>query len=74
LSNEQQPVRLTILVRPTKLLDDVIRIARVEGRKKLGYNVQLVDVKRESNERFVVLVVPKYRSLDVGARRGMATD
>jgi hypothetical protein len=67
-------VRLTILIKPTKFLDDVIRIARVEGRKKLGCNVQLVDVKRESDERFVVLVVAKYRSLDVEARRVMEAD
>ena len=66
MTNEH--VSLTIAVAPTKSLDDVIRIARVEGRKKLGSDVQLIDVRRESAERFVVIVVRKCRSLEVGAR------
>jgi hypothetical protein len=73
-SARTSPVALTILVDKSKSVDDVITIARVEGRKKLGRNVRIIDLVRESQERFVVLVVPKYRSLDVGARRGMEAD
>jgi hypothetical protein len=69
-----EPVSLTILVKATKSLDDVIRIARVEGRKKLRCNVRLIDVKRECEGKFVVLVSRKCRSLDVGALSGMATE
>lgn len=68
------PFRLTILVDRTKSLDDVIAIARVEGRKKLRCNVRILDLERESEGRFVVSVVPKYQGSDVGAQSGMEAE
>lgn len=73
-TSPDKPIALTVLLSETKCIDDVVSIARVEGRKRLGCSVKIIDLVRESEGKFVVLVLPKYRSLDVGARRGMEAD
>ena len=69
-TSPDNPLALTVLVSEAKCIDDVVSIARVEGRKRLGCSVKIIDLARESAGKFVVLVLPKYRSLDVGASSG----
>jgi hypothetical protein len=65
---------LVIFVDKSKTIDDVVAIARVEGRKKLGCNVRIIDLVREAEGRFVVSVVSKYQRPDVGARSGIRAE
>ena len=66
-----KPVVLRIVVEPSRTLDDVIAIARTEGRKKFGCDVDLVDIDRRSDKLFWVEVKPrrKYQGLDVEASK-----
>lgn len=70
----ERPLMLTVYVDQTKTIDDVVSIARVEGRKKLGCNVKIVDLSRKSMQTYLVWVLPKYRCLDVGAHSGMQAE
>lgn len=70
-SPRDMPVVLRIEIEPSKILDDVIKIARTEGRRKFGCDVDLVDIDRRSDKLFWVEVKPrrKYPSLDVEASK-----
>jgi len=62
---------LRILIGRDKTVDDVIAIARVQGKKKYGCDVAVIDIDRRSDTMFWVEVRPrsKYPSLDVEARK-----
>lgn len=73
-SSRTEPIALTIFIDSNKSIDDVVRIARVEGRKKIKCDVKVIDIARLSAEKFLAWVLPKYQSLNVGARSGMETE
>ena len=66
-----QSMVLRIIVEPTRSLDDVMAIARTEGRKLFGCDVEVADLDRRSEKLFWVEVKPrrKYPSLDVEAAK-----
>jgi len=67
----EKSVVLRIQIEPTKTLDDVMAVARTEGRKKLGCDVDLIDVVKRSKTMFWVEVKPRrmYPGLDVEASK-----
>jgi len=75
-SRSEKPVVLRIEIEPTKTLNDVMAIARTEGRKRFGCDVDVTDMDRRSETLFWVEVRPrrKYPSLDVEASKMSQSD
>jgi hypothetical protein len=71
-----RPVVLRIMIEPGKTLDDVMAIARTEGRKRFGCDVDITDIHRRSETIFWVEVEPrrKYQGLDVEAPKILKSD
>ena len=70
LSNLNKPVVLRIAIEPNKTLDDVMAIARTEGRKALHCDVDVIDIDRRSDRLFWVEVRPR-RKVSPPRCRGM---
>jgi len=71
-----KPVVLRIAVEQSRTLDDVIAIARTEGKKRFGCEVDVMDMDKRSNTMFWVEVKPrrKYPGLDVEASKMSQSD
>jgi len=67
----ENPIVLRIALQRAKTIDDLVAIARNEGKRRFGCEVDLTDLDKRSDVMYWVEVRPrrKYPSLDVEASK-----